>query len=176
MGKIDYHVLNENHLSLITKMLSECAPLKYAQSDTPETLQKYIEQGQLVLGLFDNNELIAYAILSMRMAEDLEEFFQKYNLITDRKEWGHVGTLLNCVVKDEYRGYGLQKYLIELRETVAKNSGYNEIFTSVHERNIYSINNLKKAGYKQCGRHHIGGEWLLFGKALEGPTCFVVQD
>lgn len=163
MVKVEHMVLDSSYIRMITKMISECDPLQFVETDTPERLQEFIDRG-MVLGLFVEGDLIAYAALSIRT--ELQDLFSKYNVKTNRNVWEDAILLSTCVVKDTYRGYGLQKRLIELREIVARDSGYKEVFTSVNARNIYSINNLIKTGYKQIGKHYIGNEWLLYGKSL----------
>jgi len=175
MDNIRVQILDDSCVPMMIEMLSDCTPLRYAETDTSEDLQTYFDQGQLVVGIFVEAELAAYAVFSMRHGNKLAEFFAKYNVITVREVCEDVGTLRTCVVKDKFRGRGFQLALIRIREEGARHNGYHQIFTSVHEKNTYSINNLIKAGYKRAGRHSIQSNWLLYGKALDGPACFKEQ-
>ncbi|MEK3786916.1 GNAT family N-acetyltransferase [Paenibacillus sp. FSL K6-1230] len=163
MIKIEHNILDRSHIPTIIDMISQCAPLQYVETDTPKSLELFFDRG-MVIGLFAKSELIAYSVLLKR--PDLKDLFTKYNVVTDRNEWGDTVVLSTCVVRDDYRGFGLQKRSIELREIVARDSGYGEIFTSVHEGNTYSINNLIKAGYRTLGSHNLQYNWLLYGKNL----------
>ncbi|AZS14675.1 GNAT family N-acetyltransferase [Paenibacillus lutimineralis] len=163
--------LGNSDIVLVLEMLNSCNSFKYADTDTLESLQSYLTQQSLIIGIFVEEELAGYAILSLRSEDSLDELFEKYNVITDRA-WGHVGILQNCVIRDIYRGQGFQLELLKKREQVIRNFGYKAIFTSVHMENKYSINNLIKSGYRQIGRHISQNEWIMFGKVLSGEDDF----
>ena len=167
MGKEKILKLESSNINWILEMVSTCDSFTYAENDTITTLNSYFTGGSFIVGKFVDTELAGYAILSLRPGEDVNDLITKYNVITDRKVWGNVGILNNCVISDNYRGRGYQLELLKIREEAVSNFGLNEIFTSVHVRNTYSINNLVKAGYKQIGQHYIQKEWLLFIKTFD---------
>jgi len=53
-----------------------------------------------------------------------------------------------CGILPDYRGNGLQKRAIRVREQAAKKLGYNRIVTYTLKDNIWSANNFIRSGYK----------------------------
>lgn len=58
-----------------------------------------------------------------------------------------------CFIFPEYRGKGLQRKLLEVREIWAKKNGYTVLTSCAEPDNIYSINNLLAMGYKETVRY-----------------------
>lgn len=58
------------------------------------------------------------------------------------------GFLSRVGVRKSYRGNGLQKKMIKIREKLAKKIGLSRLITYTSYDNIYSINNLISCGYK----------------------------
>lgn len=52
-----------------------------------------------------------------------------------------------CVVSPAYRGRGLQKALLEVREAWAKRQGVKSLETYAHKENQKSVRNLSRAGF-----------------------------
>lgn len=53
-----------------------------------------------------------------------------------------------AVVSSDYRGYGLQKRLMEFAEEDLRKAGYRYLCCTAHPENIYSKNNILKQGYQ----------------------------
>lgn len=51
-------------------------------------------------------------------------------------------------VSEECRGFGLQSFFTELRESYARELGAEEAFVTISPRNKYSIHNLMSMGYE----------------------------
>lgn len=52
------------------------------------------------------------------------------------------------LVDDDYRGFGLQKLFVSLREEIAKAHGAKEALVTIAPDNTYSLNNLLESGYE----------------------------
>ena len=52
------------------------------------------------------------------------------------------------IVDEPCRGYGLQRYFVELRERIARNLGATEAMVTIGPENQYSLRNLIKEGYE----------------------------
>ena len=53
-----------------------------------------------------------------------------------------------CEVKPEFRGHGLQKEFLKVREDWCRYNGYQKAYSLTFAHNIYSANNLIASGYK----------------------------
>lgn len=58
-----------------------------------------------------------------------------------------VGYLKRAGVLPAYRGHGLQRRLLRVREAEAKRQGWSRVITDTFYGNIHSSNNLIKSGY-----------------------------
>lgn len=101
-----------------------------------------IQNPNLTLGLFDDLELIALAILvdESGREEDLSK-----NLIAHQVDVS--ANLKLIMVKEAYRGQKLQKSLMWILEKIAAQRGYTHLCTTVSSKNIYSLNNITDSGY-----------------------------
>lgn len=63
------------------------------------------------------------------------------------RRWSDVGYLCRAGVEPAYRGYGLQRRLIRVRECAARKCGYRYMVSDTYE-NPPSANNLIACGYK----------------------------
>lgn len=61
-------------------------------------------------------------------------------------QWQGYGYLCRAGVMPTARGHGLQKRLLRVRERYAKRIGWHGLLTDTTD-NVYSANNLAKAGY-----------------------------
>ena len=57
-------------------------------------------------------------------------------------------TMELTIVDDDFRGYGLQKSFVRLREEEARRAGATEALVSIAPDNKYSLENLMNAGYE----------------------------
>lgn len=57
-------------------------------------------------------------------------------------------TMELSIVDDDFRGYGLQKFFVRLREAEAHRAGATEALVSIAPNNKYSLDNLIDSGYE----------------------------
>jgi len=57
-------------------------------------------------------------------------------------------TMELSIVDDEFRGYGLQKVFVSLREAEARSAGATEALVSIAPDNKYSLDNIISSGYE----------------------------
>jgi len=95
----------------------------------------------ICIGVFSNNSLIAACILVI-------------NRDSDRNIGAKMGydplqsaTLDSVFISPEYRGMGLQNYLISLRLELAAQLGAKYAFATVSPQNVHSLNNLQSSGF-----------------------------
>lgn len=56
-------------------------------------------------------------------------------------------TMELTIVDDDFRGYGLQKFFVRLREEEARRAGATEALVSIAPDNNYSLDNIINSGY-----------------------------
>ncbi len=99
----------------------------------------------LCIGVYDEERLVAFGLMV-------------YGRITPRNLGTYLGyddeQLRHCVTNDttfvhpEYRGYGLQSLLGQMRDEDAIRSGAKEAMASVSPDNQYSLENVQKRGFR----------------------------
>ncbi|MBR3209824.1 MAG: GNAT family N-acetyltransferase [Bacilli bacterium] len=63
----------------------------------------------------------------------------------------------SIMVKDEYRGQGLQRKMLQFAQKQAEKLKMNGLVATVHPDNIYSLNNFVHEDYKVINRLNIHG-------------------
>ena len=53
-----------------------------------------------------------------------------------------------AMVRSAYRGYGLQKKLMEVAEEQLRSAGFHWLMGTAHPDNVYSVHNFQKLGYE----------------------------
>lgn len=76
-----------------------------------------------------------------------------------------IGELLRAGVLPDWRGEGIQKYMIGYRESLMKRKGAKIALTTTAQDNFRSMNNLIACGYLTCKSH----DWPMVD-ALEGSV------
>lgn len=61
-------------------------------------------------------------------------------------------------VKPEYRGLGIQRILIRVKQGYCYRLGYEKVITTVDDYNIWSIKNVEDCGFKEVNRDLEEGE------------------
>lgn len=56
-------------------------------------------------------------------------------------------------VLEKFRGLGIQDYFINLRVNYAFNLGQRYFFVSINPKNVWSLKNAKKNGFKEIERY-----------------------
>jgi GNAT superfamily N-acetyltransferase len=96
------------------------------------------------LGLFDSQQLIAYAMLGLPSAQDGDNL--GHHLTTDASILRGVAHIAGCMVQKSWRGNGLQRLLLAERFELAKSIGRTTCIAMVSLRNDASRRNLMNSG------------------------------
>ena len=111
--------------------------------NTPEMIASCLEEPNVTLGIWDDVLLVAIGMLYVPQCLD-EDHFHDLDLHGDYKSANQKLFL----VREGYRGMGLQRKLIQEVEKIAVARGYNLLCTTVAPNNDFSINNFLKEGYR----------------------------
>jgi GNAT superfamily N-acetyltransferase len=110
--------------------------------NSPEMIASCLEEPNVTLGMWDGDVLVAIGMLYVPQCIE-EDHFHDLGLQGDYKSANQKLFL----VREGYRGLGLQRQLIREVEHIALARGYNLLCTTVAPNNTYSINNFLKEGY-----------------------------
>ena len=110
--------------------------------NSPEMIASCLEEPNVTLGYWDGNLLVAIGMLYMPQCLE-EDHFHDLDLQGNYKSANQKLFL----VREGYRGLGLQRKLIREVEKIALARGYNVLCTTVAPNNAYSINNFLKESY-----------------------------
>ena len=110
--------------------------------NSPEMIASCLEEPNVTLGVWDGELLVAIGMLYVPQCIE-EDHFHDLGLQGDYKSANQKLFL----VRDRYRGMGLQRTLIREVEKTAIARGYNLLCTTVAPNNDFSINNFLKEGY-----------------------------
>ena len=123
--------------------------------NTPEMLAQSLSSRNIALGVFVDDELIAIGIAvdPIPPETDLRSNLQKHSV-------DKAMDLKLCIVKEEYRGNGLQRALIWVLEKLAYQRGFTHYCTSVSPNNPYSYNNVLAMGYEYDHQEELYGGLL----------------
>lgn len=113
------------------------------RKNTPEILTQSLSSDNIALGAFIENDLVAvgFAVNPLPPETDLRINLQTHSV-------DKALDLKLIIVKDEYRGNGLQKALTWVLEKIAHVHGYTHFCASVSPNNSYSLNNVLSMGYE----------------------------
>ena len=110
--------------------------------NSPEMIASCIEEPNVTLGIWEGDMLIAIGMLYVPQCIE-EDHFHDLGLEGEYKSANQKLFL----VREGYRGLGLQRKLICEVEKIAMARGYNLLCTTVAPNNDFSINNFLKEGY-----------------------------
>ena len=110
--------------------------------NSPEMIASCMEEPNFTLGIWEGDTLIAIGMLYVPQCIE-EDHFHDLGLEGEYKSANQKLFL----VRDGYRGLGLQRKLIREVEKIAMARGYNLLCTTVAPNNDFSINNFLKEGY-----------------------------
>ena len=110
--------------------------------NSPEMITSCLEEPNVTLGIWDGNLLVAIGMLYVPQCLE-EDHFHDLDLSGSYKSANQKLFL----VREGYRGLGLQRQLIREVESIAIARGYNLLCTTVAPNNVFSINNFLKEGY-----------------------------
>ena len=101
-----------------------------------------LEEPNVTMGIWDGDLLVAIGMFYVPQCFE-EDHFHDLGLQGEYK----TANQKLFLVREGYRGLGLQRKLIREVETIAKSRGYNLLCTTVAPNNIFSINNFLQEGY-----------------------------
>ena len=110
--------------------------------NSPEMIASCIQEPNVTLGIWEGNTLIAIGMLYVPQCIE-EDHFHDLGLEGEYKSANQKLFL----VREGYRGLGLQRKLIREVEKIAMARCYNLLCTTVAPNNGFSINNFLKEGY-----------------------------
>ena len=110
--------------------------------NSPEMMASCLEEPNLTLGYWDDDVLVAIGVLYVPQCL-AEDHFHDLDLKGDYRSANQKLFL----VREAYRGQGLQQKLIRELEKIAIQRGYNLLCTTCAPNNDFSINNFLKEGY-----------------------------
>ena len=110
--------------------------------NAPEMIASCLEEPNVTLGIWEDDMLIAVGMLYVPQCIE-EDHFHDLGLEGEYKSANQKLFL----VREGYRGLGLQRKLIREVEKIAIAKGYNLLCTTVAPNNDFSINNFLKEGY-----------------------------
>ena len=110
--------------------------------NSPEMIASCLEEPNVTMGIWDGDLLVAIGMLYVSQCFE-EDHFHDLGLQGEYK----TANQKLFLVREGYRGLGLQRKLIREVETIAKSRGYNLLCTTVAPNNIFSINNFLQEGY-----------------------------
>ena len=110
--------------------------------NSPEMIASCLEEPNVTFGIWDGNLLAAIGMLYVPQCLE-EDHAHDLDLVGEYKSANQKLFL----VREGYRGLGLQRKLIREVEKIAVARGYNLLCTTVAPNNTFSINNFVKEGY-----------------------------
>lgn len=110
--------------------------------NSPEMIASCLEEPNVTLGIWDGELLVAIGMLYVPQCIE-EDHFHDLGLEGNYKSANQKLFL----VREGYRGLGLQRQLIREVEKIAMSRGYNLLCTTVAPNNTFSINNFLAEGY-----------------------------
>ena len=110
--------------------------------NSAEMIASCLEEPNTTLGIWDDNLLVAIGILYVPQCLE-EDHFHDLGLQGNYRSANQKLFL----VREGYRGLGLQRKLIREVEKIAKERDFSLLCTTVAPNNTFSINNFLKEGY-----------------------------
>ena len=110
--------------------------------NSPEMIASCLKEPNVTLGIWDGELLVAIGMLYVPQCIE-EDHFHDLELEGNYKSANQKLFL----VREGYRGLGLQRQLIREVEKIAMFRGYNLLCTTVAPNNTFSINNFLAEGY-----------------------------
>lgn len=148
--KLEIKVLSDSDLDEIIRIQEEAFSVMENSAtlrrNTKETFAVCFDEPSIAYGVMYEGRMIAFGMLYCA-GEDHENL--AYSLDnTDDYDLNKVANVKVIIVRPQFRGNGLQKYLIALLEKHAIDNGYKTLLCTVSPDNQYSMNNFVQSGYE----------------------------
>jgi len=108
-------------------------------------LKKDIQGKSILHVVYYKEKPIAYSLVYTPNRKNITSWLN--NCKIEKKDKTKIAELAGAGVVPEFRGYGMQSYLLKLREKYLKKIKFKWGVVSVHPKNIYSLINLVKNDY-----------------------------
>ncbi len=130
-------------------------------------LKKDIQGKSVVHMVYYNEKPIAYSLVYVPNNKNISYWLN--NCKISRVDKAKVAELAGAGVIPEFRGYGIQSYLLELREKYLKKIRFKWGVSAAHPKNVYSYNNLIKNNYllMGSGKNSHNEDRLYFKKEIK---------
>lgn len=132
--------------------------------NTEDTLSPCFDPPSLVLGAFCDDLFVAFGILYYA-GDDHENLAYSLDKHNDLYSYANIKVV---IVKDGYRGHGLQQTFIRNFEEYAKTIGVKTLLSTVSPDNVYSCRNLEQCGFMSVKhlKKYGGKDRLLYLKDI----------
>ncbi len=126
-----------------------------------EDYEYLLSNGSVIYIWKIKEEIIASGMLIPATQKDLIKFNLEELDVLKTMDFGPE------MVKEKYRGNGLQKDVLVYLLDYCKKEGFTNAITTIHPDNSYSINNVERAGFKRVGvKTFKRGERIIFLKNI----------
>ncbi len=143
INKNEVYIFKKLHLSILKDTPKEF--------DFPYDYQKLKDDFDFKSAIFltyYKDRPIGYSfVYCFKEDNEFKQNFLKYCKLS-KKDIELTAELAGAGILEKYRGYGLQSYLIKLRENYLKDIDYKFVVISAHPDNIYSKRNIVLNNYK----------------------------
>lgn len=117
----------------------------YAPTEREEFIE-YLNKGGKIIGYFTKDKLLVAMGVYIEKGYDSGNY--GYDIGLEGNELLRVGQIESTVVRDEFRGNGIQKIICEAFEEIAKENKMNILCATASPYNKFSVNTFEKLGYK----------------------------
>ncbi len=147
MQKIEY-ATKEDSVELKAVMEEAVAVLPQKDwyvADDIEFLERHIEDEGYILKCVVEEQIVAFLVV--RYPKLAEDNLGQYLHNRTEELLLNVAHMESVAVLPKFRGYKIQKQLVEMAEKVEKNKNTRYLMATVHPENIYSKRNFEQQGY-----------------------------
>ncbi len=123
-------------------IIAELDDKEILRNNDKRMFERCVQRPNLTIGVYDREELIAVAIFVVEHGEEdlsIDLVCHEVNTSANFKL---------VMVKKAYRGNGFQKALMWILEKYAYSCNFTHLCTTVSEKNIFSLHNVKELGYE----------------------------
>jgi GNAT superfamily N-acetyltransferase len=138
-----------------------------------EWCDQYLSGRGLTLGVFQEKKMVAFGSLFFPELLQDNQICRLLNMPDDQiVKSAHFAA---CMVASEFRGFGIQRRLLEWREMLAIEQGYMFLLAMTSSANSFSFENMKKFGMAVVWQGDLrpGRAWSILRKDL---TTLPISD
>ncbi len=112
---------------------------------TERDLTRYLAGAGLIIGVFSGGELIAQSVLSLPLTPDSEA---ELRILRPGLDPRAIGVFKSSMVHPRYRGFQLQRAMLQTRITFLKWAGRNHALSEIAVRNTASLKGFLESNFK----------------------------